>query len=298
MKIGYPCINWTIGCKSDRTFRLRSYSEDRLISTIQNNLDCLEKILEKNAKEDILFFRITSDLIPFASHPVCKFNWQNFFKEKFQKIGEIIKHNHLRISMHPDQFVVLNSPDEKVVERSIAELIYHTQILDLMDLDRTAKIQLHIGGAYRDKNKSIERFANIYRQLDESVKRRLVIENDDKSYSLDDCLFVNKLTGAPVLFDFFHHSILNNGRIVHDLLELVSKTWSKKDGLPMVDYSSQNPDRKIGSHADTIDIKDFKRFLIESLPFDFDIMLEIKDKENSALKAIEIAKNDSRFFGN
>ena len=91
MKLGYPCINWTIGCKGDRTFRLKSYSDDRLIETVQNNLDCLHQMLRFNVEKNLLFFRITSDLIPFASHPICTFNWQDHFKKDFKRIGNIFK---------------------------------------------------------------------------------------------------------------------------------------------------------------------------------------------------------------
>ena len=146
MKIGYPCINRSLDCKGNRTFRLRSYSNERMQVTVQNNLECLLRILQYNLKYGILFFRISSDLIPFASHPICKFPWQRYFQKSFEEIGQFINKNHVRISMHPDQFIVLNSPRDDVVQRSIAELAYHAEILDLMGLDTSAKIQLHVGG--------------------------------------------------------------------------------------------------------------------------------------------------------
>jgi len=190
MKIGYPCINWTIGCKGDHTFRLKSYYEERLVKTVENNLNCLSRMLKYNVENNLLFFRITSDLIPFASHPICKFNWQKYFKDTFEEIGEIIKDNNMRISMHPDQFIVLNSKKKDVVKRSIKELDYHAQVIDLMKLDKTAKIQLHIGGAYGDKKESLMRFVKNYKKLNRRIKERLVIENDDRIFSFKDCLFL------------------------------------------------------------------------------------------------------------
>jgi len=296
MKIGYPCINRTVDCKGNKTFRLKSYSEERLIETVDNNLNCLEEMLNFNKKNDLLFFRITSDLIPFASHPVCKFDWQEYFKERFVEIGKKIKKNKIRISMHPDQFIVLNSVREDVVKRSIAELNYHAEALDLMKLDKTAKIQLHAGGAYGNKKKSLDRFAETYKKLDDKIKNRLVIENDDKIYNFKDCIKLNKKIDVPLLFDVFHHSVLNSGESVIEILELQSKTWKKNDGIPMIDYSSQKPGFRAGSHAESINISDFERFIKTSKNYDFDIMLEIKDKEKSALKAVNIAKTDKRFF--
>lgn len=295
MKIGYPCINWSIDCKGNRTFRLKSYSQERLINTVENNLYCLKKILQYNIENNILFFRITSDLIPFASHKICDFGWQDFFKEKFEEIGKIILKNNIRISMHPDQFIVINSNNNDVVNRSISELEYHSQILDLMNLKYNAKIQLHIGGAYSDKNKSIERFIYTFDKLDDSIKKRLVIENDDHIYNLNDCLSLSKRIDIPILFDYFHHIIFNNDEKVDYCLKIISKTWDEKDGIPMIDYSSQKNDKKIGTHADTIDIIDFQNFIEKTKPYDFDIMLEIKDKEKSAIKAIDILKEDNRF---
>ena len=296
MRIGYPCINTTIGCKSSRTFRLKSYSEERLRKTVENNLRCLGKTLRFNVKHNILFFRITSDLVPFASHPICKFDWQGYFKKEFKAIGDFIKSHGIRISMHPDQFTLINSLDNRVFENSVRELVYHAQVLDLMELDTNAKIQIHVGGVYGDKEKSMRRFVERFEKLDEIVKRRLVIENDDRGYSLRDCLKISAEAGIPVLFDVFHHEVNNFGETIREAFGLFVKTWKETDGLPMIDYSSQRKGEREGKHIETIDLGKFGNFLEETKPFDFDIMLEIKDKEKSALKALKVASQDDRLI--
>lgn len=295
MKIGYPCLNLTIGCKADRTFRLKSFSEPRLIETVTGNLDCLQQILRWNVERNILFFRITSDLVPFASHPVCRFDWQGHFRETFVRIGEFIRARRIRISMHPDPFTLINSRDEAIFDRSHRELLYHAQVLDAMGLDRTAKIQIHVGGVYGDRAESIKRFIERFGCLDAAVRNRLVVENDEKSYALRDCLTIHEGTGVPILFDTFHHSILNHGEDLEACLDWTSRTWPVEDGIPMVDYSTQATGKPIGAHTASIDIEDFQALLAHTRPYDFDIMLEIKDKEASAEKGIAVARQDKRF---
>lgn len=207
-----------------------------------------------------------------------------------------IRRHDIRISMHPDQFVVINSKDDAVVERSIKELEYHAQVLDLLGLDRSAKIQIHVGGVYNDKEKSMQRFIDRYNALDDLIKKRLVIENDDTSYTVTDCLRIHFATGIPVLFDYFHHQLNSSEEKMADAFELLSRTWSEKDGIMMVDYSSHHGRGSKRSHAFTIDLRDFTSFLEQSKPFDYDVMLEIKDKEESALAALQAVKKDSRFI--
>lgn len=294
MRIGYACINTSLDCSSSKTFRLKSYSEERLVSTISQNLTCLEQIITYNNNKNLLFFRISSDIIPFASHPICTFDWQDFFKGHLQRIGSNINAHKMRISMHPDQFTILNALDPAITERSKKELLYHTQFLDLLELNQSAKIQIHVGGVYGNKEKSIERFIEHYNSLFNSIKTRLVIENDERSFSIDNCLQISHITGIPVLFDSFHHSILNNGESYREALDKCSKTWKNKDGPPMIDYSSQNPEGKSGNHAQHIDLIDFKKLLSKIKGIECDIMLEIKDKEKSALKALHAIQNINR----
>jgi UV DNA damage endonuclease len=296
MRIGYPCINRTIDCTASSTFRLKSYSESRVKQTVKNNLECLRRILQFNLEHKLFFFRISSDLVPFASHPINRFNWQKYFQEDFEEIGKFINKNRIRISMHPDQFTLINSINYEIFERSKNELKYHTQILDLMKLDTSAKIQIHVGGAYGDKKKSMERFVRRFNELDGLIVRRLVIENDDKLYDLNDCLKINSQIQIPILFDVFHHKLNNSGnKTIEESFKLITKTWNEKsDGIPMVDYSSQEPNGLPRQHSEAIKQEDFELLLKQTEPFDFDIMLEIKDKEKSAIKTIELAITDWR----
>ncbi|MEJ8756323.1 UV DNA damage repair endonuclease UvsE [Pontibacter sp. H259] len=292
MKIGYPCINQSLDCTSSRTFRLASYSEERLIETVAMNLACLQRILEYNVKHGLLFLRMTSGLVPFASHEINQYNWQEHFKAEFQQLGKYIKANHMRISMHPDQFVVLNSPNPNTVKNSIAELVYQGSIMDLMELDTTAKLQIHGGGAYGDKGSAIDRFAEVYHtMLPDAVKARLCVENDDRTYTLLDCLRLHELTGIPIIFDNLHHECVNNGEPMREAVEIAASTWEPdRDGILMMDYSAQAPAERKGKHVQSISEQLFHDFLAETEGLDMDIMLEIKDKEASALKALEVAK--------
>jgi len=285
MKIGYPCLNRSLGCTSSRTFRLRSYSPERLIETVRQNLLCLGRVLEFNRANGLLFFRVTSDLVPFASHPVCTVPWPQVFAAEFADLGTFIKRNGIGISMHPDPFTLINSPDPDIFRRSAAELEYHARVLELLGLDRSAKIQIHVGGVYNDKPASLDRFCRRFEQLDRRIRRRLVVENDDRQYSLADCLQISRRTGIPVLFDSFHHQLNNDGQGLSTAISLAAASWGKNDGLPMVDYSSQKKGARPGSHAESIDLKHFSRFLKAVGGLDIDIMLEIKDKEKSALRA-------------
>lgn len=296
MKIGYPCINNSILRSCPSTFRLASYSENKLIQTVRGNMIHLSQILDYNVSHGLLFFRISSDLIPFASHPICKLNWFELFQSEFEQIGILIRKYNIRVSMHPDQFVILNSPNKMIIKNSISELEYHCKVLDAMRLDGAAKVQIHVGGVYGNKIEALTRFVRTYDELDNVIRRRLVIENDDHLYHLKDCIELSRRINIPIVFDSFHHKLLSNDESLRFALRLATLTWDKnRDGLPIVDYSSPhigNDEKNIkgrkGKHAESIDGTTFKKFLKETEGLDFDVMLEIKDKEKSALEALKI----------
>ena len=291
MRIGYPCVNEAMDCSSATTFRLASYTEERLRPTVAANLECLRRLLEWNAAQGLLFFRISSGIVPFGSHPVNTYPWQAHFKAEFRALGDFIRANNMRVSLHPDQFVVLNSPDPGIVQRSIDELIYQGSMLDLMELDGQAKLQIHVGGLYGDRELALRRFAQVHATLPAAVKARVVVENDDRLFSLQDCLHLHELTGVPILFDNFHHECLNHGETMTDALHLAAHTWDQgRDGVLMMDYSSQAPGERRGKHTDSLVEELFWGFLATLQGLEADMMLEIKDKETSALRAVAILR--------
>lgn len=294
MRIGYPCLNLSLPCRPSRTFRLGSLSWERLRETLAGNLACLEEIVRWNAHHGLLFLRITSDLVPLASHPANNFPWDEELAAEFARIGTLIKKFAMRISMHPGQYTVLNSPRPEVTAAAFADLLYHTRVLELLGLDRSAKIQIHVGGIYGEKRKAMARFARAVDQLPLETRARLVVENDERLYTFSDVLTIHQKTGLPVVFDFFHHELNPNGMRLGEVLEAQRKTWKLEDGLPIVDYSSPLPEGRLGSHARSLDEAHFRRFLEESRPHDFDLMLEVKDKEKTALKALALARTNSR----
>lgn len=296
MRVGYPCVNRTVGCSAGRTFRLASYSHERMERAVGENLSCLARILEYNLAEGLLFFRISSDTVPFASHPVCDFEWIDRFAGDFAALGSFIRSHGMRVSMHPDQFVLINSPDRDVVRRSIAELDYHCRLLDAMGLGPDAKVQIHVGGLYRDRDTAMRRFVSEYRSLPGAVTGRMVIENDDRLFCLADCLDLHAKTGVPVLFDCFHHLCLNRGEPMDEAFDSAMKTWKRTDGPPMADYSEQESGKRTGSHAGSMDETRFREFIGQCPEADFDLMLEIKDKEASAIRALRILKETGRII--
>lgn len=289
MKIGYPCKNISLDAGA-KTFRLASYSDERQRQTIAGNLESLERMLAYNVEMGLLHFRVSSNIIPFASHPVCTLDWKNEFANTFKSIGKFAKEHAIRLTVHPGQFVLINSLSPSVVGQSVKELEYQADLLDLLGTGSEGKIQIHVGGVYGDKPAAMARFVESWRNLPENIKNRLAIENDERLFSLADCLAIHQQIAIPIIFDTFHHSIFNDGEDLREAVTSSATTWGGPHGTLMIDYSSQAESKQLGAHTDHIVGEDFKNFLIETKGVDADVMLEIKDKEKSALEALCIAK--------
>lgn len=297
MGIGYACLTVGVEGTGIRTCTAKNASTFRLIELIQHNLESLDHILEYNKREGISLFRISSDIIPFGSSPINRLEWEKIFEKEFGELGEKIRKNGIRVSMHPGQYSILNSPREEVVERTIKDLEYHTRFLQALNTSAQSKIILHIGGKYQDSIKAVERFCINYEKLNDAMKERLVIENDDRMYSIEEVLSISRKMDIPVVFDNLHH-IVNSSQNDHlseeEWIKEAGKTWRRSDGKQKIHFSCQDPEKQPGAHSKTIPIQVFKAFYERNHGEKLDIMLEVKDKNLSAVKCNNLIRKDSK----
>ena len=288
MSIGYACLAVGVPYTDFRTCVMKNAGEERLMEVTAQNLAALENLIDYNFRNDIRLFRISSDIIPFGSSPVNSLAWWDLFSPVLSRIGDKIRAAGMRVSMHPGQYTVLNSPTEDVVERAVADLAYHAHFLDSLGTGPENKIILHIGGVYGDKDEAIRRFTDRYERLEDAVKRRLVLENDEKSYNICDVLKIARIVGAPAVFDNLHHAIhpCMEAGCERDWIELCKSTWKPMDGRQKIHYSQQEKGKRAGAHCSSIRIDEFLSFYKSVHGENLDIMLEVKDKNLSAVKCI------------
>ena len=297
LKIGYACLTVGVINHQYRTLQKKNLNQMRLYDVIRDNLATLERMLDYNFENGIQVFRITSDLIPFGSYENNRIPWEKDFLQDFIRLSKKIKKYQIRISFHPGQYTVLNSPRPQVVAAAKRDLIYHTKLLRLLGGDRTNKIVIHIGGVYGNKAEAIERFIETYQTLDPLIKEHIIIENDDKYYSAEDVAYISKRCNIPVVFDILHHRTLASfpELSIEQLMAKFAKTWDKADGRVKFHYSQQDPDKQPGAHSATIFLRYFLLDMVTVFNQDYDIMLEVKDKNLSALKCEHLVGASDRY---
>lgn len=294
--IGFACLANGLKHSDYKTIRKANLTDEKLKDIISYNLDSLKNIINYNIKNNIKLFRISSDLIPFGSSPVNKINWETIFRDKFKVIADKIKFGNIRVSMHPGQYTVLNSPNDEVVKRAIADLDYHAKILELLETDFSSKLVLHIGGIYGDKDGAIKRFIKNFSRLSDNVRKRLVIENDDRSFNILDVLKIGEQINIPVIFDNLHHEI-NPPQIKktdQEWINLCKLTFKSEDGRQKIHYSQQDVSKQIGAHSKTINPEKFLTWFKTINSENIDIMLEVKDKNISAIKISDCLNSELR----
>ena len=292
IRLGYACISKTLDITSSHTITYTNYEktrnkEEKLIEITNKNLNNLEEILKYNIKNNIHFYRMSSKIIPLATHPNIKLNLLNIFKEKLEYIGNIIKENNLRVDIHLDEYCVLNSTNSNIVSSTINIIKFYKNMLKTMNIE--SYMILHIGSSAFGIEKSITRFINNFKKLDEESKNMIILENDDKVFKIEDVLKICKTLNIPMVLDY-HHYKCNKVEPLEQHIKEILNTWNNI--TPKMHLSSKKNNKEFRSHHDYIDINDFIELtnILKTQNKNIDIMIEAKEKDMALFKLIRELK--------
>lgn len=270
------------------------------------SLGYLEAIFDYLDETGVHMYRMSSNIAPYATHP----DFPQFYgqidecRDELARLGDKARQCDIRLSFHPGQYTVLNSPREDVAEAAARDVVYQAELLDAMGCGPEARIVIHVGGVYGDRATAIDRFVERYASLPEHAQHRLVVENDEISYSVVDTLVIHERTGVSLVWDILHHR-LNNPAHMGDAeaCRRCLATWPP-DQVPKIHFSSprdeppvveqgegeQSPAKRrvnVRQHGEWIDGTDFITFMNEMVGTRFDVMLEAKQKDLALLRLRE-----------
>lgn len=299
IRLGYACITNALDLTSSSTMTYSYYTKlnkkDRNIKldkVIKSNFEALKEILKYNIKNEIYFFRMTSNLIPLGTHKDVDYEIFNRYKSYFKEIGDIIKKNNLRVDMHPSEFCVLNSINKETVLSTINILQFNNNMFKSMEIN--SKLVLHVGGKTNGKKEGIKRFIDNFNLLDNDLKKMIILENDDKIYNIKNTLKICNELKIPMVLDYHHYKCNKGNEKIEDYIEKIFNTWNS---IPKIHFSSPKSKNEKRSHHEYIDVEEFIKF-IEKIKFvdrDFDIMIEAKGKDDALFRLIRQLKYKTNY---
>lgn len=287
IRVGYPAQNLTLPATTNRTLRLAGLGDAEKVRALAwENLLGLEAIIRWNAQRGLRLFRIGQGLIPFASHPAFPYDWADEHGDDLRELGDLARTLGVRLSMHPAQFINPGSPNPRTAERSLEELRYATRVFDLLGSE-DAVVVLHLGGAYDDRPAAVERFVKALLP-EEGIRRYLALENDERIWTVEEIVGAARNLDIPAILDNLHHGLNPGGLSLGEALDLALPTWETRAERPKVHLSSQDPTKRPGAHAHSIEPGDWAAFLDALGGRETDVMVEAKGKE-LALRALGTA---------
>ena len=298
IQLGLCCMNTTLRAQkppiySSRSVQLKTLEAkgvDMLKEKIIENLKDTLKLMDWNEENGIKVFRLSSELFPHMSNPKAPCYDFEFALDLLKQIGDKSKKYNQRLTFHPGQYNVIASPSENIFNNTHKDLKYHADVLDLMGLGVDSVMVIHGGGTYKNKEETKKRWAEKFKLLSENVQNRLVLENCEKNFSIQDCLDVSEMCGVPVVFDTHHFDCY---KLLHPdekfesaeyYIPFIIKTWEIKGIKPKFHVSEQG-EGKIGHHSDLIEeIPQYLLDIPEKFGIEIDIMIEAKLKEQAIFK--------------
>ncbi len=293
LNMGYCCINTELrdlGIFCSRTCRLdtvKTKGLSYLYELAEKNIKDLPAMFRWNYRNNIFLYRMSSEMFPFASHPDFHEIYDlNRFRDLLKSIGDIARHYKQTVTMHPGQYNQLTSIRESVVEKTIIDIDFHAKILDLMGCGKDSVIIIHGGSKTDGKESSLKRLSTNFLRLSQSARDRLVLENCEMAYSIEDLLPISEKLKVPIVIDYHHHNI-NRGSIETDeqlnsISLRVLKVWKSRDITPLFHLSES---RKGVRLTDNITIRRAHSDYVEKLPNSLIFILKSGVKINLDIEA-------------
>jgi UV DNA damage endonuclease len=316
VRFGYVAMSVQLeNASPSRTMTMATFSKladreagiRRLERLAEENLRNTLRLLKHNRYMDVQVYRMTSKLIPLATHEdMMDWNPYVVLAEPLAEVGDFVREHGMRVSFHPDHFTVLSTPREVVLRNSVKDLDYHVKMLEGMDLDERATCNIHVGGSYGDKEVAGDRFVRQFRQLESRIAQRITLENDDKTFTAAETLAISEEVGVPMVLDIHHHAVNPGLERAEVLWPRILKTWDhsvwniKQNGLaksghtpewlpPKLHVSSPKTATEPRSHADHIEIEPLMKFLVDiaGSTAAIDVMIEAKRKDEALFRLID-----------
>jgi UV DNA damage endonuclease len=269
--------------------KVRKRDRVRRISSIcLENCENLQLALHAVNRMGIGAFRICSGLFPVYTHPEAGYMLDELpdsgkIKKTLAGCRNFAARKNIRLSFHPDQFIVLSSPHENVVANSAKELEYNGMLAELLGAD---VINIHLGGRYGSKKEAIARFRANFEKLSDMSKGRITLENDDVSYTPEDLYPLCSEIKVPLVYDVHHHRCNPDRSTVKDASAMCIETWKARKGEPYFHISSPKNGwgrKAVKSHSDYINPEDFPECWLK-MKTDFTLDVEAKAKELAVMK--------------
>jgi UV DNA damage endonuclease len=239
-------------------------------------------------------FRINSQILPLGTHPVSGYTLERLdrtgaIREAFLEAGRLARETDVRLSFHPDQFVVLNSEREAVAASSIQELEFQAEIAELVGAD---VLVLHGGGGAGGVAAALARLERAVGRLSARARSRLALENDDRLFTPADLLPFCERLALPLVYDAHHHRCKVDELQVAEATARAAATWGRREpyfhiSSPRAGWGGGDP----RPHADYIDVSDVPESWLQ---MSATVDVEAKAKERAVLKVMEEVRGDTR----
>lgn len=299
MKIRFGYVSHALSlynCSPAKTLTLTRYKAmnqnerlNKLMDVTAQNIQNTFRTLHYNVSQQIPLYRMSSSMVPLATHPDVEFDYVDIFRSQLKEIGEFIKKHKLRVSFHPNQFTLFTSDKPHNTDNAVIDMAYHYNVLEAMGIANQSVINIHVGGAYGNKELAINRFYENIKKLPTHIKKQMTLENDDKTYTASETLEICLKENIPFVFDYHHHVANKCDENLENLLPLIYSTWKDTNLRPKIHISSPKSEKEFRSHSDFIDIEFIKPFfdIAKAIGHDIDIMIEAKKKDLALLQLME-----------